>query len=194
MQGTIRRVERHGRSLHEVAEALRAELAPYCERIEIAGSVRRGKPDPKDVELLAVPKIDNRTAAEPTLFDMPHNLLDEYTDAQIHAERWQHRLDRNGHRSYGKRFKRITVDDGVAVDLFSVLPPASWGVLFVVRTGPWQFSKRCMTPHHMRGWLPAGCVVRDGAVWRDGERLEIATEREFFLLCGKPWVGPADRT
>jgi DNA polymerase/3'-5' exonuclease PolX len=34
-----------------IAEQTRTALAPYCERIEIAGSIRRQKPQVKDIEL-----------------------------------------------------------------------------------------------------------------------------------------------
>jgi hypothetical protein len=39
----------------ELAEAAKAELEPYCHRIEIAGSIRRQKPDVGDIELVCVP-------------------------------------------------------------------------------------------------------------------------------------------
>jgi hypothetical protein len=38
-----------------IAERLKADLAPYCTRIEIAGSVRRQRPQVKDVEICAIP-------------------------------------------------------------------------------------------------------------------------------------------
>ena len=31
-------------------------ISPYCERIEIAGSLRRGKPEVHDIEIVAEPK------------------------------------------------------------------------------------------------------------------------------------------
>ena len=31
-------------------------MAPYCERVEIAGSIRRGKAEPKDIEIVAIPR------------------------------------------------------------------------------------------------------------------------------------------
>ena len=40
----------------KVAANLLRTLAPACHRIEIAGSIRRGKPEVKDVELVAIPK------------------------------------------------------------------------------------------------------------------------------------------
>jgi hypothetical protein len=43
------------------AEQLAAELLPvlkpYCERIEVAGGVRRRKPEPHDLELVAKPLL-----------------------------------------------------------------------------------------------------------------------------------------
>ena len=40
----------------EIAEKVKALLLPHCERIEIAGSVRRKKPNVKDIEIVAIPK------------------------------------------------------------------------------------------------------------------------------------------
>ena len=40
----------------EIAEKVVSQLSPYCERIEIAGSVRREKPFPKDVEIVCIPR------------------------------------------------------------------------------------------------------------------------------------------
>jgi len=41
-----------------IAESLMAALGPGCERIEIAGSIRRGRPDVGDIELVAIPRIE----------------------------------------------------------------------------------------------------------------------------------------
>ena len=42
-----------------IAEKLKAELAPFCSRIEIAGSIRRKKPEVKDIEIVCVLKDAN---------------------------------------------------------------------------------------------------------------------------------------
>ena len=39
-----------------IAEKVKAELAPHCERIEIAGSLRRKKEFVGDIEIVAIPK------------------------------------------------------------------------------------------------------------------------------------------
>ena len=40
----------------EIAEKVKTLLLPHCERVEIAGSVRRKKTDVKDIEIVAIPK------------------------------------------------------------------------------------------------------------------------------------------
>jgi DNA polymerase/3'-5' exonuclease PolX len=36
----------------EIADQVIKRLYPYCQRIKVAGSVRRQKPEPSDIELL----------------------------------------------------------------------------------------------------------------------------------------------
>jgi DNA polymerase/3'-5' exonuclease PolX len=39
-----------------IANQVKEKLAPYCERIEIAGSIRRRRPWVKDIDLVCIPK------------------------------------------------------------------------------------------------------------------------------------------
>lgn len=41
---------------YEIAIRVKELLTPHCERIEIAGSIRRKKPEVKDIEIVAIPK------------------------------------------------------------------------------------------------------------------------------------------
>lgn len=43
-------------SAKEHAKSVHDAIAPYCLRVEVAGSTRREAPSPKDIELVAVPK------------------------------------------------------------------------------------------------------------------------------------------
>lgn len=40
-----------------IATNLLNDLLPFCERAEIAGSVRRLKPEVKDIEIVVIPKM-----------------------------------------------------------------------------------------------------------------------------------------
>lgn len=56
----------------QLANAVRDELAPGCQRIEIAGSIRRRKPEIGDIEIVCIPKrsgglFDDQSALDPIL-------------------------------------------------------------------------------------------------------------------------------
>ncbi len=36
-------------------------IAPACERVEVAGSIRRGKPQVGDIELVVIPRFETKT-------------------------------------------------------------------------------------------------------------------------------------
>lgn len=176
--------------MRHYAERLVDELRPVCTRIEVAGSIRRLKPLCSDIELVCVPSF-HELANPDSLFAEPErmNALDEYVTTHPH---FGYRLDKLGRVANGPRYKRLMVGD-VALDLFSVLEPAQFGVIMVIRTGDADFSKRCVTPTP-RGWLPSDCRVRDGAVWRGDEMIPMPEEEDFFRLLGRPVERPESRT
>ncbi len=60
-----------------LAEALVRELEPACERIEIAGSIRRGADHVGDLELLAIPRLEDRVApGQTSLLVLPPTTAD----------------------------------------------------------------------------------------------------------------------
>lgn len=82
---------------------------------------------------------------------------------------------------------------GINLDLFLVIPPAQWGVLSVIRTGPARFSQQCVTPRTKNGWLPSDCIVRDGQVFRGEKEIRMPEEIDFLKFLGLDWIEPADR-
>ena len=104
-------------AMPELALSLRTTLAPACARIEIAGSIRRGKPAPKDIELVAIPVLVPRRQA--MLFggeeDAGQDNLLEQAIAQIVAGEWE--FDSVVKRN-GPRYKRLRhCASGVACEL-----------------------------------------------------------------------------
>lgn len=181
-------------SAQALAEQLRAALAPGCERIEVAGSIRRGKPNPKDIELVAIAKV----IASPILdmFGSPvgsnnENLLDAQLAGLLVAGEWQfdQALKRNG-----PKYKRLRhTGSGICCDLF-ITTADSWGVIFTIRTGPGDFSKALVTRA-----LNMGMKVDESRLWRvhrDDSRTPIPTptEQEFFAALRVPYLEPAERT
>jgi DNA polymerase/3'-5' exonuclease PolX len=176
-----------------LADQLVILIGPYCERIQILGSLRRLRPDVGDIELLTIPRLVDRvdmfglpTGDEDCLFDRCVELLAKGI--------FQHRPDKHGRPAFGFKYKRLSYEE-VALDLFSVLPPAQWGVLSVIRTGSAEFSHRLVTPVEQGGWMPRGMYCRDGALWdaTSGSAFETPEEEHVFAALGRPYVEPQDR-
>lgn len=174
-----------------LATALTHELAPYVDRIAIAGSIRRGAPECADIEIVAIPRMG--TARQPgELLPRHVDLLDHYAREHLDTGRWQPRRDKNGRAALGDRYKRLLVD-GVPLDLFSVLPPASFAVILLIRTGPAEFGRAMVTQRSKGGRLPDGYRVQDGAIRTVTGPVEIADEAAWFNLCGMDYVPPEER-
>jgi len=170
------------------------ELVGYsCERIAIAGSIRRRKADVGDVELVCVPRFEVMQA---DLFAPGEGLSRDLLSArcvELLAD-WTlaHRLDVNGHAAFGPKFKRLLYG-GFPLDLFS--PPAEcWGVVYCIRTGPAEFSHRLVTPRRQGGLCPDFLRFRDGRVWHeDGTLYDTPEEADVFARLGVPFVPPEER-
>src|SRR3990167_5807145 len=113
--------------MRAVAESILDAWAPACARIEIGGSIRRGKPKPHDIEIVAIPKLETLVAERDMFADSDvtmaeRNLLDELLAEWKAVGRLRDRPDKNGRPAWGSRFKRATLADGTAVDIFSVIP------------------------------------------------------------------------
>ena len=170
----------HGKAL-AIAESLIDRLRPYCERIEIAGSVRRGKPDVKDIELVAVPCFIRQV-------DLFGQVLSN--TSALDTVDWSKFGDwiKGGHK-----YKQIALHEGLNLDLFIVIAPAQWGVQFVIRTGPADFSHWIVTQKRLGGALPSYARVHDGAVWNGDAGIPMPEELDFLNFCGLGWIEPAQR-
>jgi DNA polymerase/3'-5' exonuclease PolX len=184
----------------KTAETLLAYLQPACSRIEIKGSIARLKPEPKDIELLAIP-VPGQVAAGRPEFGKPipkvyPSLLDKLLDELEQLGAIYFKKD-------GPRYKQFRMMDvGIDVDLFLVLPPSQWGVQAVIRTGPAEFGHWMVTRKCKGGALPDNYIVQDGVV---GERIRTAKgdarqgeismpeEIDFLSFCGLGWIEPKDR-
>jgi len=196
-----------------VAEWLVKDLRPGCERIEIKGSVCRGKPQVKDIEVLAIP-ILKPTRPE---FGKPIDLtpLDRILRQLVETDGMLKPV------KGGEKFKQFEIkrleEFGIAeplnpfkLDLFLCTPPSQWGVLSVIRTGPDDFSQWMVTQKHLGGALPDGFFVRHNVVWAEGTEvpnkpeeaarmmrasnsLEMPEEMHFFAFCGLEWIEPEKR-
>jgi len=176
---------------YAVADELRLWLRPAVERIEVAGSLRRGKAEVGDIELVAVPRFE---ADETDLWGQPVNMLERRLDWS-NERGW---LDRPPGGKRGPRYAQLRhAESGLQVALFSVLAPAQWGVIFLIRTGPASYSQWLMTEAMRRGKH-----VRDGALrsaltcGQDActcPILPTPEEADVYAALGLPYLAPERR-
>ena len=147
-------------------------------------SIRRKKAEVGDIEIVAVPKMGRARGAG--LFADTEfvyvNLLDELMQKLLNLSQAIVPGDRtkDGRKApFSERYYKFRYD-GYQFDLFVVLPPAEWGIIFVIRTGPAMYSKWLVTEA-----LYKGMQVVDGQLWRivNGQKLSIIScpeEKSFF--------------
>jgi DNA polymerase (family 10) len=177
-----------------IAGQIYGQLDPSCERLAIAGSIRRRRPDVGDIELVAVPRF--LTEYVDLWGGTTQRSLLDAALAREEAERVLERI------SGGERYVKLRhLRSGLQVDLFICLPPAQWGVILAVRTGPADFSQWLVNLARRQGNHVAGGALRLGL--RDhstpAEKLctcpviPTPTERDFFAALGARYVEPAER-
>jgi DNA polymerase/3'-5' exonuclease PolX len=153
-----------------IAERIKAQLAPHCDRIEIAGSIRRRKNEVGDIEIVAIPKPYDvglfASGIAPIVTTWPKvrgELPCKYTQRQL--------------------------PDGIALDLFFATAE-NWGLIYAIRTGSADYSHRVLAC----GWVRNGYKSAKGMLTRNGVPVPVPEESDLFRLAGVPWVEPKARS
>jgi DNA polymerase/3'-5' exonuclease PolX len=164
-----------------VAVELCERLRPACERLQIAGSLRRQAATVGDLEIVCIPRL----AWELDLFGEPSGRPVDLVDVALRELGGVRTKD-------GPRFKQFAFR-GLPVDLFLV-KPETWGVQLALRTGSADFSHWLVTACRQGGARPDTLLIREGRVWRpDGGMLETPEERDVFAALGLAWLEPQAR-
>lgn len=179
-----------------LAEKIVAALQPGCERIVIAGSIRRQKAEVGDIELVAIPRYQPKSGStvnfltgeqeqESCLDRVLETLLAEKPNLRQHPE-----------TKWGPKFKKLQVsvgpDQWMGIDLF-ITTPQQWGIVLAIRTGPAEFSAHLVTQAHKNGPLPPGFQVAGGFVQYNGQPVDTPEEEIIFKLLGYGWQPPEER-
>jgi len=176
---------------YAVADELRLWLRPVVERIEVAGSLRRGKPEVGDIELVAVPRFEADTV---DLWGQPVNMLERRLDWSIERG-W---LARPPDGKRGPRYSKLRhPESGLQVDLFSVIEPAQFGLIFLIRTGPAAYSQWLMTEALRRGLHVAAGALRRGFACRRATCtcpiMPTPEEADVYAALRLPYLAPERR-
>ena len=162
-----------------LAQDVADTLGPLVAELKCVGSVRRKRPRVGDIEFLARPH------AELGLFgERGAPIVRDVRDALHGIGRWLRGGDR-----------QMVVTDlygakGVRLEVYLQHPPAEWGSLLAIRTGPGDLGRYCVTRMRARGFLhKAGRVIRIGS----GEHVPTRTEEDFFACAGVECLPPGRR-
>lgn len=172
-----------------LAQKIGVVLSPACERIQIAGSVRRKKAAGiKDLDFLCIPKPWEFRLGTQAYASALHELLDG--------------LVSNGRLLPGPR-------DGVKWKTYllparpdtkieiRITTPEKWPIELAIHTGPAAFSKALVTPIDDDGLLPAGYRWSELDKWTivdsRGAAVRFKDEEEYIRWCCGRWIEPEER-
>jgi len=180
---------------HVVAMQIVEALEPGCERIVIAGSLRRCEKTVGDIEIVYVPKFVDATP--------PGELVERSIDLSI-GKIWNlidvgvlvRRQNTNGSDTFGPRNKLMRhVQSQIPVDLFAT-DERSWFNYLVCRTGPAAFNIRVANRARELGWKwhpydRGFSRVRTGSTVIEWQ--VIRTEEHLFEFLGWQYCQPWER-
>ncbi len=147
----------------KIASEVVKRLSPYCQRIEVAGSIRRKAPNPKDIDLVLIPS---------DLWNLQHEIMGL---GQV--------------RMSGMKILRVMVGI-VQVDIY-VASEESWATLLLIRTGSTENNIRLATLAKKRGWHLA--ASGDGLFDENGQRIAGDSEESIYSALCLPYQEPWER-
>lgn len=138
---------------------------PFCDRIEIAGSIRRKSRECGDIEIVYTPNKKRQWE----MYDIITCMRKVKGDA------------------FGKYTQRID-SNGVKLDIFQARPE-NWGLILAIRTGSADFSKALASE-----WVRKGHHSKEGMLRnKRGEMIPMPEEVCLFELLGMDYIEPERR-
>jgi DNA polymerase/3'-5' exonuclease PolX len=155
------------------ADNILLRLYPYTERIHIAGSIRREKPEVKDIEIVCMPRfVDGGQTA----------LFSETIAEKVISKNYVDVVKTLGKVIKGKpdgRYMQIELPQRINLDLF-MPDPDDYYRQYAIRTGSSDYSRQTIA----KGWKRKGWCGSDL-----GLRRIVDCEEEFDPLTNKPrWI------
>jgi len=160
------------------------ELMTYCQKIEIAGSVRRERNQVNDIDLVLLPK----PAAIPTIIARCERKMKIVTGGGENPKNVTF---------FGLGFQLdLFFAHGEIPDLISATP-TNWGAVFLCRTGSQQHNVQLCSLARAKGFefRPYSGLVRKHFVagLAESEIIASETEEDIYKALGLEWRHPRER-
>ena len=147
----------------KLAEQIMEQIWPFCDRLEVAGSIRRKTSEVRDVDFVLIPK--------PLLWHRIVTTLQRNMDAKV--------------LKHGEKAAQLTID-GINVDLYSATEE-TWEPLLLIRTGSAEHNIKLSMIARKKGMkLSHKGLIKD-------EKIVASTEKEIFDLLGLSYLLPEKR-
>lgn len=158
----------------EYANQVIFAIADLCQKIEVAGSIRRKKPEVHDIDLVVIPRVR----------DHPFNVFTWDAIATRLKKELKMKLIRKGKKLMTLGFK----DVDLPVDIYRATPE-TWGVLLLIRTGSKEHNTMLCNK-------ALRCEMKLSAaqgVIKDNKVIASRTEEEIFKALQMDYVPPEKR-
>lgn len=154
-----------GEKVLNLAKKIVRELKPYCKRIEIAGSIRRKKLNPGDIDIVLVAKNETN------------------------KQRIKQKLSEEGKFLEGGEQKMFFRINGIDVQLFFATSE-EWGATLLAYSGQKGSNIGLRIVAEKQGFkLTSHGLFRNS----NGKRVAGKNEREIYKALGRPYKEPWDR-
>jgi len=173
----------------EEAQRLVECMKPVCEKVEIAGSIRRGASEVKDIEIVCIPKTINGGLFG-DMQERDPEFAKKFKGCKVNKGNFETGKYIQFETHYTMRprgdFKQPCFN--INVDLFTARAE-NWGLIMAIRTGSAKFSH-----YKLAGkWSALGYMSVNGMLTKNGEEIPIYDEKQLFELLGMNYVDPCNR-
>ena len=149
----------------DIATKVVSRLEPYCQRIEIAGSIRRQRPLPNDIDLVLIPSDRAR---------LDYVLMSLSKEGKM--------------KMSGPKLARVNLGE-IELDVYFATEE-TWSTLLLIRTGSKENNIRLATAAKRKGLRLA--ASGDG-LFEGNERIAGDSERSIFEALGLRFLDPWER-
>lgn len=151
-----------------IAARFTSIIRPYCDAVAVAGSIRRKRPQVKDIDVVII--VNNLSGLAMALLKRGEILTKKRID--------------NGTKIIKARFEAVPVDIYIA-------NKETWPMLLLVRTGSASHNKRLAILAKSKGlqFKANGEGILNG----DGRKISGDTEESIFAALGLEYVRPEER-
>jgi DNA polymerase (family X) len=166
----------------EAAEELLLVIRPACNQVEIAGSVRRQRPQVHDIDIVAWPKYISVNIVDifGSIIEYSHS-MEELLEALYGA----------GCDDLQVKKRIITCTyKGLPVEIYLAEPDgANYGALLQMRTGSAEFNISLAERAQRMGLK----YVAGHGIFRGSERIDAGSEEAIFSTLGIDYIDPEYR-